>query len=376
MYLNWVAKNRFGPSHKKKKFKLFNHKLSSFSITLTDWYRGHKRDLPWRGSSDPYPVWLSEIILQQTRVEQGLPYWERFMEAFPKIADLATASEETVLRLWQGLGYYSRARNLHATAKYIHHQLEGSFPTTYAEIIKLKGIGPYTAAAISSICFDEPKPVVDGNVFRFASRYFGIATDIASSGARVKFEEVLSAHIPKTDPGNFNQALMEFGARVCSPSPHCEDCVFRLDCFAFQQNKQKALPVKSKKVKVKKRFLNYLVIRYKDQLYFKQRIEKDIWHGLYDFALVEGQLDEEAVLVSIQSILENLPFTLEDVSETKTHLLSHQRLLARFYHVNVAQPLSKTVVKNTKIHPFSIEEILNLPKPKLIVNHLEERGII
>lgn len=332
--------------------------------------------MPWRKTKDPYRIWVAEIILQQTRVEQGLPYWERFMEVFPTIAELATSSEEQVLRHWQGLGYYSRARNLHATAKYIHNHLSDRFPATYDEIIMLKGIGPYTAAAISSICFNEKKPVVDGNVFRFAARYFGIEIDIASSGAGRKFEEMLLEHIPSSTPGNFNQAMMEFGASVCAPSPHCGNCIFQPECFAYQNKAQNILPVKSKKLKVTERHFNYLVIRFKDRYFLRQRKEKDIWKGLYDFPIIEGKLEEEQALDKISNMLESFNFVLDDVSPGITHLLSHQKILARFYEVEIKRPLPKSVVQKTEISAFSKEEILNLPKPKLIVNHLEQRGII
>lgn len=350
--------------------------MSSFTKTLTNWYRAHKRDLPWRNNRDAYPIWLSEIILQQTRVEQGLPYWERFMEEFPSVDKLANASEEQVLRLWQGLGYYSRARNLHATAKYIHEQLGDEFPTTYAEIIKLKGVGPYTAAAIASICFSEKTPVVDGNVFRFAARYFGIEIDIAASTARKKFEEVLLNHIPSELPGEFNQAMMEYGARECSPSPNCSECVFSSGCFAFQNKAQKLLPIKSKKLKVKDRYLNYLVIKEKHKYFMKLRNKKDIWKGLYDFPLVEGNLEEESVLAEVKSILGNIDFVVTDISEVRTHLLSHQKLLAQFYEIEVIDSIPKSVIQKIEMNGYSKEEIVNLPKPKLIVNHLTQRGII
>lgn len=350
--------------------------MNSFTKTLTNWYRGHKRDLPWRSTKDPYPIWLSEIILQQTRVEQGLPYWERFLEAFPNIADLANAPEENVLRLWQGLGYYSRARNLHATAKYVHQQLNDTFPSTYDEIIKLKGIGPYTAAAIASICFNEKRPVVDGNVFRFAARFFGIEIDITASNARKTFEQILDEYVPAEFPGDFNQALMEFGARECSPSPNCDGCVFNPECYAYREDAQKRLPIKTKKLKVRDRYFNYLIIKRDDHLYMGQRNGKDIWKGLYDFPLVEGKMEEEEVLNEAKSFLKEISFIVKEVSEVKTHLLSHQKILARFFEVEIQEKVNESVILKTEINDYSKEEILNLPKPKLIVNYLEERGII
>jgi len=347
--------------------------LTSFTETLTNWYRAHKRALPWRETKDPYPIWLSEIILQQTRVEQGLPYWERFMEAFPKVADLANASESEVLRLWQGLGYYSRARNLHTSAKIIHEKFNDVFPNTYSHILQLKGIGPYTAAAIASICFDEKTPVVDGNVFRFAARYFGIEIDIASSSARKSFEEILLNYIPAEFPGEFNQAMMEFGAKLCAPSPDCEHCPFSLTCYANGKKLQKSLPIKTKKVKVKDRFLHYLVITHENKLYMNLREGKDVWKGLYDFYLIEGNLTEEEVLAEANRILP--PFVIEDITPKMKHILSHQRLNATFYEISIKKPLSDSVIQKKEINAFSKEEILNLPKPKLIVNYLSQRGI-
>ena len=331
--------------------------------------------MPWRRTKDPYPIWLSEIILQQTRVEQGLPYWERFLDKFPTISDLANAPEEKVLRLWQGLGYYSRARNLHATAKYIHENLDDNFPTTYDEILKLKGIGPYTAAAIASFCFGEKTPVVDGNVFRFAARYFGIEVDIASSNAREKFEKVLLEIIPEKDPGVFNQAMMEFGARVCSPSPNCADCPFNQDCFAFQQKKQKSLPIKTKKVKVRDRFFNYLVLKQDEKIFMKIRGPKDVWQGLYDFYLIEGELDEQRVLEKTSDLFKGIAFSVENISEEMKHILSHQKIKARFFELGIKSGKHKSVIQKSGISAYSKEEILNLPKPKLIVNYLDSRGI-
>ena len=349
--------------------------MSSFTKTLTNWYRGHKRDLPWRRTKDPYPVWLSEIILQQTRVEQGLPYWQRFMVEFPTVDKLANASEEQVLRLWQGLGYYSRARNLHATARYVHHHLGGQFPQTYVELLKLKGIGPYTAAAIASICFNESTPVVDGNVFRFAARYFGIHVDISSSNARKRFETLLAEHVPTTSPGDFNQAMMEFGARVCAPSPMCQECTFQLGCYAKQHNAQKALPVKTKKLKVKDRHFNYLIFKQDEYFFMKPRTGQDIWKGLYDFPLVEQDLNEDSMMGYIKDFLGHADFIVTEVSEPITHLLSHQRLIARFYEIELQATDDKSLIQIEGIRGYSIEELLNLPKPKLIVNHLAQRGI-
>lgn len=347
----------------------------TFSKRLINWYTERKRDLPWRKTKDPYPVWLSEIILQQTRVDQGWPYWEQFMESFPTIQDLAKAPEEKVLRLWQGLGYYSRARNLHATAKHIAFELNGSFPSTYSEILKLKGVGPYTAAAIASICFDEPTPVVDGNVFRFASRYFGIKDDISKGPTRKIFESILKDEISLKHPGAFNQAMMEFGATVCSPSPGCSDCLFQLDCYAYNKKEQKILPVKTGKTKVRDRHFNYVVFKSGDSFLMKERIEKDVWSGLFDFFLVEDQMDEETVLVGLRDRLGVSRLSLVHVSEPMIHILSHQKIHARFFEIEIDFDDCEKVIQNSSLKSFSIEEVLNLPKPKLIVNYLQRIGI-
>ncbi|MEP1034027.1 A/G-specific adenine glycosylase [Ekhidna sp.] len=347
----------------------------TFAERLINWYTERKRDLPWRKTKDPYPVWLSEIILQQTRVDQGLPYWEQFMEAFPTITDLANAPEEKVLRLWQGLGYYSRARNLHTTAKYVNEELGGIFPSTFSEIIKLKGVGPYTAAAIASICFDLPEPVVDGNVFRFASRYFGVHADISKSASRKIFESVLKKEISEENPGSFNQAMMEYGATTCAPSPKCEECEFSNSCYAFAKGVQKSLPVKTGKIKVKIRHFNYVVLKHGDNFFLNERIEKDVWSGLYDFFLLDGVFDEEVVLKKTNQNLGLKNPIIIEISEPLLHVLSHQKIYARFYLMTISNKDAEMVIQKTNLRSFSVEEVLNLPKPKLIVNYLKRVGI-
>ncbi|MEO1256511.1 MAG: A/G-specific adenine glycosylase [Bacteroidota bacterium] len=349
-------------------------KEKTFAKRLIHWYTERKRDLPWRRTKDPYPVWLSEIILQQTRVDQGWPYWERFIETFPTIKDLADAPEESVLRLWQGLGYYSRARNLHATAKHVTYKL-GSFPAAYDEILKLKGVGPYTAAAIASICFDEPRPVVDGNVFRFVSRFFGLQDDISKSGTRKVFETLLSKEISHENPGEFNQAMMEFGATVCAPKPQCETCLFQNNCFAFAKQLQKSLPIKSAKVKVRNRHFHYVVFKNHTQFFLSARKEKDVWTGLFDFYLLEGAYNEEDVLSEIQQKFDLVELTLEDVSGEFKHILSHQKIFAKFYQIKIGDAEATQLLKKSELESYSIEEVLDLPKPKLIVNYLDYLGV-
>lgn len=254
-------------------------------------------------------------------------------------------------------------------------KLNGIFPTTYAEIIKLKGIGPYTAAAIASICFDEAEPVVDGNVFRFASRYFGIDADISKGGTRKIFEQVLKKEISHQSPGMFNQGMMEYGATTCSPNPQCGECGFALECYAFKMNRQKSLPVKTGKVKVRDRHFNYIVLKHEDKFFMKERTDKDVWSGLFDFNLIEGDLKEEMVLEKLSQSLPLQKPVVEEVSETIIHILSHQKIHACFYSVLISAKDANMIRQKTTLRSFSVEEVLTLPKPKLIVNYLERVGI-
>ncbi|MBL4723936.1 MAG: A/G-specific adenine glycosylase, partial [Lutibacter sp.] len=260
----------------------------NLSNQLILWYLSNKRDLPWRSTRNPYHIWLSEIILQQTRVDQGMAYYLKFIKVFPTVNDLAAASEEQVLKLWQGLGYYSRARNLHFSAKYVVEQLSGVFPSTYDEILKLKGVGDYTASAIASFCFNEVAAVVDGNVYRVLSRYFGISTPINSTKGIKEFKLLAQELIDVKDPGTHNQAIMEFGARMCKPqNPDCISCPLNESCVAVSEKSIKNLPVKVKKIKIKQRFFNYLVIQTKDKKTKIGKRENGIWKNLYEFPLIE-----------------------------------------------------------------------------------------
>jgi A/G-specific adenine glycosylase len=341
-----------------------------FSKTLITWYLHNKRDLPWRGINNPYFIWLSEIILQQTRVAQGTPYYYAFTEAFPTIDDLASADEETVLKLWQGLGYYSRARNLHSAAKYVVNELEGVFPNTYSEILKLKGVGDYTASAIASICFDEPTAVVDGNVYRVLSRCFGINTAINSTSGIKEFKSLAQKLIDPRDPATYNQAIMEFGARHCVPqNPDCTGCVFNDGCSAFRRNKVGALPVKLKKTKVRNRYFNFLVPLTDDKkTLLKQRKGKGIWQNLYEFPLVETahEVDETALLSeeNFRSIINE--WDIDSVSLYNevaiTHKLSHQHLHTRFWIV---------ILKSELDQMQTIREVKEKAVPVLIGNFID-----
>lgn len=350
--------------------KLKTAEYQIFPSRIISWYHDNPRDLPWRETRDPYKIWLSEIILQQTRVAQGLPYYKAFVSAYPTVKDLALAPESEVLRLWQGLGYYSRARNLHSCAQYIWHELNGEFPNTYDKLLQLKGVGSYTAAAISSFAFGEAKAVVDGNVFRVLARYFGIETDIASSKAKKEFESLANALIPQQNPADFNQAMMDFGARQCVPKyPDCESCPMRSSCFAYTNEMVDQLPVKINKVKVRERSLNYLVIRCGEDWVWKKRTAGDIWEGLYDFP------NSDSSLSSFDKITEEKPSLFP---KKYRHILSHQKLSASFSEIDLP------VEKRDELSQWCADEgfmlvaenkIEYLAKPKLIVNFLNDQGI-
>jgi A/G-specific adenine glycosylase len=344
---------------------------SIFSQKLLNWYQHHKRDLPWRHTKNPYHIWLSEVILQQTRVNQGLPYYLRFVETFPTVQHLANAEEKEVLRLWQGLGYYSRARNMHLTARIVNQQHQGAFPDKYTELLQLKGIGTYTAAAIASFAFNEKAAVLDGNVYRVLSRVFGIDTDIASNEGKKTFSRLAAELLPDSQTDVYNQAIMEFGALQCTPSnPNCLFCPLNPGCVANLTGRQQALPVKSKKVKVKERFFHYFILRSADSLYMNERVGKDIWSGLYDFLLVEAdklkELEELAEDGVIRQLLKDT--VVEQESVVYTHVLTHQRVRAKFWHLALPADSKPTYVDEFSFYP--IEEIKQLPKPILINNYL------
>ena len=337
-------------------------KIMDFTNSLTQWYLQNKRDLPWRKTVNPYKIWLSEIMLQQTRVAQGTPYFFSFIKAFPTVFDLAAANEEQVLKLWQGLGYYSRARNLHKTAQYVANELSGVFPDNYNDLLKLKGVGEYTAAAIASFSYNEAVPVVDGNVFRVLSRYFDVETDIASASAKKEFAALAFELMPKHNPGVFNQAIMEFGALQCVPkSPNCGICVFNTSCAALQKKKVDQLPVKSKKLKVRNRFFNYLVVSDDNEnTIIQKRIAKGIWHNLYEFPLIETERVEDFDCIAnlIQSDFfkgNEIVGISESNPETIIHKLSHQHLHIKFWKVKVNGTIKNAINSDTlKTFPFPI----------------------
>lgn len=340
-----------------------------FSKILVQWYLQNKRDLPWRATVNPYYIWLSEIILQQTRVDQGISYYLKFIDHFPTINDLACASEDQVLKLWQGLGYYSRARNLHYSAKYIVEECQGVFPSTYADIINLKGVGDYTASAIASICFNESAAVVDGNVYRVLARYFGINTPINSSTGKKEFKQLAQELLDKKNPSEHNQAIMEFGARLCKPqNPGCNSCPLQHSCVALEKNLIKMLPVKDGTVKIKNRYFNYIVIRTANDKTCLLRRKKGIWLNLYEFPLIETISDiDEKQLISheiFMDLFKNKPvsirlFNKEDI----VHKLSHQHIHTKFW-----------IVTTGRSNRFSIswDSINNYPVSALMDNFIRQ----
>jgi A/G-specific adenine glycosylase len=342
-----------------------------FSNKLIAWYLQNKRDLPWRNTANPYHIWLSEIMLQQTRVLQGLPYYLKFVEAYPKIEDLANATEDEVLKLWQGLGYYSRARNLHATAKMVSEEMKGAFPNNYKDLLRLKGVGDYTASAIASISFNKPEAVVDGNVYRVLSRFFGISTPINTTNGIKEFKKLAQQLIDKEQPGTFNQAIMEFGARYCVPqNPDCGNCIFNDSCVAFQQKKVSQLPVKIKSKPVKIRFFNYLVfLSENERTILKQRNGKGIWHKLYEFPLIETS--EEINLSMLKKLPQFQDFSkkvnIENISlfneKPVVHKLSHQHLNTLFWIVETSKASESTI---------PISDVKNYAVPVLIKNFVSE----
>ena len=353
-----------------------------FSEKIIIWYNANKRDLPWRNTQNPYYIWLSEIILQQTRVAQGQPYYERFVEKYPTLQDLANAPTDDVLRLWQGLGYYSRARNMHATAKYIFEDLQNIFPLDYKALLLLKGVGTYTAAAIASFAYNEPVAVLDGNVFRVLARVFGENTDISSPAGAKVFSKLSNEMLDKTNASLHNQAIMEFGALQCTPAkPNCMYCPLVGECVAYAQGKQNILPIKNKKIKVKERFFDYFVFEFEGKIALKKRFDNDIWSGLYDFYLVENlttpsrslegeKLFDENNYLEDVFLKDNLGFfSIKNPSKIYKHILTHQKIKVRFFEVKINKINDKIA---SMLVFYDLEEIKNLPKPILIANYLEE----
>ncbi|EGV42247.1 A/G-specific adenine glycosylase [Bizionia argentinensis JUB59] len=337
-----------------------------FNKSLIAWYSVNKRELPWRNTKEPYYIWLSEIILQQTQVKQGLPYYEAFVHQYPTVFELANAKEEAVLKLWQGLGYYSRARNLHATAKYVAVELDGIFPDNYTDLLKLKGVGDYTASAIASFCFNEVAAVLDGNVYRVLSRYYGIHTPINSTEGKKVFKALANDAIDIENPAEYNQAIMEFGAIQCKPSgPDCLICPLIESCAAYRKNEISILPVKIKNKKPKNKYFNFLVyISDSDKTVIEKRVGKGIWQNLYQFPLMETEksIDETEFLKRLNSVESFQDVTLFN-SVDIVHKLSHQHLHTKFWIIKT-QELPEKGTDISQIEDYAV--------PVLIKNFIEE----
>jgi A/G-specific adenine glycosylase len=342
---------------------------------LLTWYNSNKRDLPWRNINDPYKIWLSEVILQQTRVNQGWEYYLRFIEKYPTVSALASAPVHDVLKLWQGLGYYSRARNLHEAARSIVKDHKGKFPKDYASIRALKGVGEYTAGAIASIAYNLPFPAVDGNVMRVYSRLFGITTPIDSTEGKKRIYETAVELLPHKNSGTYNQAVMELGAMVCLPAkPNCENCPIQDACYAYSHKKVLSFPIKQGKTKQRNRYMNYLVITYADKILIRLRNTKDIWQGLHDFPMIESTkpITESTFLKDAQwkKIISITKPVIKDVSEEYIHILSHQKLYARFYSMAITKKVTTLPVDCFWI---KIKDLENYAVPKLIDLYIRKK---
>lgn len=337
----------------------------NFADELLNWYQDNKRDLPWRNTNDAYTIWLSEIILQQTRVEQGMPYFHRFLDRFPDVESFAAATEDEVLRLWQGLGYYSRGRNMLKTAQQVQQEYNGIFPTDYNTLIKLKGIGEYTAAAISSFAANQPHAVVDGNVYRVLARYFGISEPINSGKGKKIFQEQANDLINRKTPGLHNQAMMEFGAMLCKPkNPACGICPVRLGCYAFKHNATTTLPVKLKNATSKERFFNYFLVTDGEKILMNKRGDNDIWANMYDLPMLETAellpVDDLLNLKEVQNAFgENAK--AEFIYPTAKHILTHQKLFVRLIKLH-----DYDVKLEQKWFYTGVENLTDLALPKII----------
>jgi A/G-specific adenine glycosylase len=344
---------------------------------LLAWYDPAARPLPWKAESDPYLIWLSEIILQQTRVAQGLPYFEKFKNAYPRIVDLAAASEPEVLKHWEGLGYYSRARNMLAAARYVATELDGRFPDTYEGIRRLKGVGPYTAAAIASFAYGLPHAVLDGNVFRVLARYLGDATPIDTTAGKRHFGALAEAALDPADPAIYNQAIMDFGATVCTPRrPACGTCPLRADCRARREERIEELPLKAKKIKRRDRHFNYLVIEQGRATWLRRRPAGDIWQGLYEFPLLESAGPvrtprELRALTDWPEPLTDSPVVIRSAGPPRAQQLTHQRIIARFWRLEVTADLSLPA----DYLRADRENLAKFAFPKIINWYLEDKSL-
>ena len=349
---------------------------ADFTSKLIKWQRDHNtRSMPWKGEKDPYKIWLSEIILQQTRVEQGLSYYENFISAFPTIRHLAKAADNKIFKMWEGLGYYTRCKNLIATARLIDKEKKGKFPDTYEAILELKGIGPYTAAAIASFAFNLPHAVLDGNVFRVLSRYFGISTAIDSHDGKKLYARIAHRLLDKKQPGIYNQAIMDLGAVICKPQqPLCKQCPQNKDCQAFRHDWIKLLPVKEKHLIKKTRWLFYFVVNVNDEVLVRKRAAKDIWENLYEFVLYENDqsfiADEKTIQQVCKKLFGKKTVKIKAVSEVYNQQLTHQTIVGQFIELEMESvPASLTgyqLIRKTMLKKY--------PFPKLIAFYLQQQS--
>lgn len=335
----------------------------------------NSRQMPWKSETNPYKIWLSEIILQQTRVEQGLKYFEGFVKNFPTISHLAVANEEKVFKIWEGLGYYSRCRNLMLTAKYIHEELNAVFPTKYEDILALKGVGPYTAAAISSFAYNLPYAVLDGNVFRVLARYFGIHTAIDSTAGKKLFTDLANQLLDKKSPAIYNQAIMDFGAIICKPkNPLCGTCLLQKNCIAYSNNEINLLPIKEKKLLKRNRYFYYIIARYRNAYFVRKRSEKDIWQNLNEFILHESETltnIEQFIKEEIPLILKKSSFSTLRVSALQRQQLSHQNIKGYFIEIQLTDSF-----KLNSYQLINVKELKHLAFPKFINSYLQETQIL
>lgn len=346
---------------------------SYFTEKLIDWHRtANIRTLPWKQEHDPYRIWLSEILLQQTRAQQGIPYYMRFVEAYPTIEDMAAANDEEAFRLWQGLGYYNRCKNMLATARYIVEELKGKFPDTYESLLLLKGVGAYTAAAIASFAYGLPYAVVDGNVYRVLARYFGIDVPFDTNEGKKEFHTLAQELLHTRDSGSYNQAIMDLGATVCTPQkPLCNECPLQKNCVAYRQGLVNMLPVRSKKVQVRKRYFHYIILRAKDKIWIQKRNDKDIWQNLHQFLLVEHTEPLRTEELMQHDVLKKVANEKSNVYEGKlTQRLTHQLIETHFYTVDLKQEA------NMPLNDGKWVPITTLKKyafPKTVISFLEKK---
>ena len=343
-----------------------------FTSALLSWNENeNKRDMPWKNEKDPYKVWISEIILQQTRVNQGLEYYNRFIAKYPNVQSIAAAPESDVFKMWEGLGYYTRCRNIIASAKYITNDLKGKFPDTYNTILELKGIGNYTASAISSFAFNLAYAVVDGNVFRVLSRYFGVKIPVDTPEGKIFFNKLANKLLDKHNPGIYNQAIMDFGATICKPLPLCKICPLNSKCFAYLNGMITELPVKVKVIVKKSRWLYYLVIKYNKKIYVRKRVNKDIWQNLFEFILIETpaltSIEQLKKLKSFEILFSGIDYNITATSKIYKQVLTHQIINGQFINISTNAPLN---IKEYEL--VGQKRFAELPFPKFITTYLKD----